>query len=67
MQTKEVLITWRDTPAREFPTLVVITDDKITDYSEVNDDGIFYYFTTEQEYKDALINGAEEFTMREAD
>lgn len=66
MQTKEVLVTWRDDPEREFYTLVAITDDKITDYSE-GDDQIFFYFTTEEEFQNALVNGTEEFTMRLAD
>ncbi len=62
---KEVIVTWRDDPRDEFFTYVVISDNMITDYSEVNDDGVFYYFTTVQEYEDALANGTEEFTMRE--
>ncbi len=62
---KEVLVTWRDDPRDEFFTYVVISDDMITDYSEVNDDGVFYYFSTVEEYEDALENGTEEFTIRE--
>ena len=62
---KEVLVTWRDDPRDEFFTYVVISDDLITDYSEVNDDGVFYYFSTVEEYEDALANGTEEFTIRE--
>jgi hypothetical protein len=62
---KQVLVTWRDTPQEEFYTNVVISDNMITDYSEVNDDGVFYYFTTVQEYEDALANGTEEFTIKE--
>jgi hypothetical protein len=62
---KEVLVTWRDTPQEEFYTNVVISDNMITDYSEVNDDGVFYYFTTVQEYEDALANGTEEFIIKE--
>lgn len=62
---KEVLVTWRDEPENEFFTYVCISDNMITDYSEVNDDGVFYYFTTVEEYDEALKNGTEEFTMRE--
>ena len=62
---KEVLVTWRDDPQNEFFTYVGISDNMITDYSEVNDDGVFYYFSTVEEYEDALANGTEEFTMRE--
>jgi len=62
---KEVLVTWRDDPRDEFFTYVVISDDFISDYSEVNDDGVFYYFSTVEEYEDALENGTEEFTIRE--
>ena len=62
---KEVLVTWRDDPRDEFFTYVVISDDMITDYSEVNDDGVFYCFNTVEEYEDALANGTEEFTIRE--
>ena len=62
---KEVLVTWRDEPTREFYTLVEINENWITDYSEVNDEGIFFYFTTEKEYQELLKTGTEEFTMRE--
>lgn len=62
---KEVLVTWRDEPTREFYTLVEINENWITDYSEVNDEGIFFYFTTEEEYQELLKTGTEEFTMRE--
>ena len=62
---KEVLVTWRDEPEVEFFTYVCISDNMITDYSEVNDDGVFYYFSTVEEYDQALKNGTEEFTMRE--
>jgi len=62
---KEVLVTWKDEPNREFFTLVEINENWITDYSEVNDDGIFFYFTTEEEYQELLKTGTEEFTMRE--
>lgn len=62
---KEVLVTWRDEPENEFFTYVCISDNMITDYSEVNDDGVFYYFNTVEEYDEALKNGTEEFTMRE--
>ena len=62
---KEVIVTWRDEPENEFFTYVCISDNMITDYSEVNDDGVFYYFTTVEEYDEALKNGTEEFTMRE--
>ena len=62
---KEVLVTWRDEPENEFFTYVCISDNMITDYSEANDDGVFYYFTTVEEYDEALKNGTEEFTMRE--
>ena len=62
---KEVLVTWRGDPRDEFFTYVVISDDMITDYSGVNDDGVFYYFATVEEYDQALKNGTEEFTMRE--
>lgn len=65
MQIKEVSITWRDEPNRTFYTLVAITEDKITDYSEADDD-IFYYFTDETEYKDTLTNGTDEFIMEES-
>lgn len=62
---KEVIVTWRDEPENEFFTYVCISDNMITDYSEVNDDGVFYYFNTVEEYDEALKNGTEEFTMRE--
>ena len=62
---KEVLVTWRDEPTREFYTLVEINENWITDYSEINDEGIFFYFTTEKEYQELLKTGTEEFTMRE--
>ena len=62
---KEVLVTWRDEPTREFYTLVEINGNWITDYSEVNDEGIFFYFTNEEEYQELLKTGTEEFTMRE--
>ena len=62
---KEVLVTWRDEPTREFYTLVEINENWIADYSEVNDEGIFFYFTTEKEYQELLKTGTEEFTMRE--
>ena len=62
---KEVLVTWRDEPTREFYTLVEINENWIADYSEVNDEGIFFYFTTEEEYQEMLKTGTEEFTMRE--
>lgn len=62
---KEVLVTWRDEPTREFYTLVEINENWITDYSEVNDEGIFFYFTNEEEYQELLKTGTEEFTMRE--
>lgn len=62
---KEVLVTWRDEPTREFYTLVEINENWIADYSEVNDEGIFFYFTTEEEYQELLKTGTEEFTMRE--
>ena len=62
---KEVLVTWHDEPTREFYTLVEINENWITDYSEVNDEGIFFYFTTEEEYQEMLKTGTEEFTMRE--
>lgn len=62
---KEVLVTWHDEPTREFYTLVEINENWITDYSEVNDEGIFFYFTTEEEYQELLKTGTEEFTMRE--
>ena len=56
---KEVLVTWRDEPENEFFTYVCISDNMITDYSEVNDDCVFYYFTTVEEYDEALKNGTE--------
>ena len=62
---KEVLVTWHDEPTREFYTLVEINENWIADYSEVNDEGIFFYFTTEEEYQEMLKTGTEEFTMRE--
>ena len=62
---KEVLVTWRDEPTREFYTLVEINENWITDYSEINDEGIFFYFTTEKEYQELLKTGTEEFTRRE--
>ena len=62
---KEVIVTWRDEPENEFFTYVCISDNMITDYSEVNDDGVFYYFNTVEEYDEALKNGTEEFTVRE--
>lgn len=62
---KEVLVTWKDEPNREFYTLVEINEDWLTDYSDVNDDGIFFYFSTEEEYQELLKTGTEEFTMRE--
>ena len=62
---KEVLVTWHDEPTREFYTLVEINENWITDYSEVYDEGIFFYFTTEEEYQEMLKTGTEEFTMRE--
>ena len=62
---KEVIVTWRDEPENEFFTYVCISDNMITDYSEVNDDGVFYYFNTVEEYDEALKNGTDEFTMRE--
>jgi hypothetical protein len=64
LETREVLVTWRDEPQREFYALVAISEDSITDYSE-GDDEIFFYFTTEEAYKEALANGEAEFTMRE--
>ncbi len=62
---KEVLVTWKDEPNREFYTLVEINEDWLTDYSDVNDEGIFFYFSTEEEYQELLKTGTEEFTMRE--
>lgn len=62
---KEVLVTWKDEPNREFYTLVEINENWLTDYSDVNDDGIFFYFSTEEEYQELLKTGTEEFTMRE--
>jgi hypothetical protein len=60
---KQVLITWRDTPEYgEMFTYVAIDPNWV---DKEDDDGIFFYFDNEEEYQDALINGTEEFTMRE--
>lgn len=64
MQTREVLITWRDEPEREFFTLVAIAPG--WSYFDKLDEQIFFYFETEQEFREALANGEHEFTMREA-
>lgn len=67
MQTREVLITWRDFPApdREFSTLVAIAPG--WSYFECLDEQIFFYFENEQEFDEALTNGTPDFTMRKAD
>lgn len=65
MITKDVLVTWRDFPApdREFHTTVAIAPG--WSYFACLDDQIFFYFESEQEYREALANGTKEFTMRE--
>lgn len=59
---REVLVTWRDEPEREFFARVHI-DQK---WNELEDElDIFFFFSSEEEYQDALTNGTEEFTMKE--
>jgi hypothetical protein len=59
---REVLITWRDEPESDFLTRVAIDPDWLDKDDDVN---IFFYFGTEEEYQEALINGTDEFTIRE--
>lgn len=63
MQTRNVSITWRNKPDNEFSTLVAVAPG--WSYFNKLDDAIFYYFESEKEYRDTLINGTDEFTMKE--
>jgi len=59
---REVLVTWRDEPEIEFYTLVAITPA----WTELEaDEDVFFYFSDEDEYLEALKNGTDEFTIRE--
>ena len=60
-QTKDVAINFRDDLESDIYTTVIIDG---LDVAE-NDENIFYYFSDEKEYQDALKNGTHEFTMKE--
>lgn len=62
---KNVVISWRDQPETPEPTLVSI--DEMWNSFDEEDDSIAWYFASEDEYKEALKNGTEEFTMVELD
>ena len=60
---KEVLVTWRDDPEYgEMFTYVAIKPDWA---DKPDNTHIFFYFNSEEEYREVLANGTEEFTMRE--
>lgn len=61
---KNVVITWRDETEEE-PQHVLVSVDEQWNSIDEEDDGIFFYFASEEEYQDALKNGTEEFTMVE--
>lgn len=60
----DVIVHWRDEPELEGMSTTVAVDPDWADKED--DESVFFYFQTEEEYRDALINGTEEFTMVEA-
>lgn len=61
---REVEIRWRD---EDYPqgweSRIVAVDDVWNGFDE--DDDVFFWFSSEDEYQDCLINGQEDFEMRE--
>lgn len=62
-ETREVMVMFSDTPDSHYIATVAIDGDWIDE--DTDDDGIFYYFTDEATYKDALINGTQDFKIKE--
>ena len=62
-ETRDVLVYWRDQPETSgMFTKVCIDGDWIDGEDDLD---IFYYFTDEATYRDALLNGTQEFTLEE--
>ena len=57
---KEVMVTWRDEPDVEYLALVAIEEQWV---EGEQDDGIFFYFNTQEEFEELLKTGTEEFFM----
>lgn len=61
MRTFDVNLWWRD--GHEFDGMFATV--AIGEYDGGNDDGIFFWFADDAEYQDALVNGTEEFIIKE--
>lgn len=64
-ETREVVVMFSDEPESHYITTVAIDGDWVEEEENEEDDYIFYYFTDEATYKDALINGTQEFKIKE--
>lgn len=64
-QFREVLISWRDNPDDCF--LVTVGVDGAWNSLDEEDDDVFFWFASEREYQECLVNGEEEFTMKDYD
>lgn len=62
-EMRNVLVYWRDEPDSSGMFTTVCIDGDWVDGED--DENIFFYFTDEATYRDALLNGTEEFTLEE--
>lgn len=61
---REVIVSWRDEPDNYFAATVAVDDE----WNPVDDedDGVFFWFASEFDYQECLLNGEADFTMEEA-
>jgi hypothetical protein len=58
---RDVIIQWRDEEEELQRTVAIGTYED----GSPEDDEIFFYFANEEEYREAILNGTEDFSMRE--